>query len=634
VTGPLSCYVQVDGVRVADGSPGEDAAAPFALAGLTVTWGRSTTLDQPPPATCSLTMVDDAASGPAFLGLLAVGRRLDVLTDATVYPDPSVSVVTDPSFEAGGPGQVASNAVVAVVGPAGGRYAQITPTNAGRGVRVIFPPAPFVPEGTDPTAWDAVPLTLPGQSWRVGCSVRLPPALGGAGAAGIVRPVTFSGPWASAAHVLTDPAWHVPPGTYAPTWAPVSGLLQPPPAVWLGVAVDLYPTGPSWDAVDPALTWDAVDPALTWAQLAETGVDDLVVLAPAAGADRLAVVFGGRITDLSAQHTDDDRTLVAITAQDHTAELANRDVGDQPWPAEPLGARAQRIVTLAGQSTALTVAPGIAGVQVTAMDVDAQPSTGLLAELATSADAVLWSAVHLTTGQYLLMEDTAARAALAKLAMVDGVVTIVPAGPAAGAVQLSACDVLLDPVRWVQDVADVATRVAVRWLEQTTPDTTEHTETVTDAGLLAAMGVRRIGIGTVLTSSADALALANRVLARTSDLGWRIGGLTWATGLDPLDPGQVAAAFALLDGTTRLGAAIQLTDLPAWSPAPESTTGLFLEGGTYTFTDAAWTLDLTVSRAIAQGSSLPWTALDPGWSWDEFDPAVSWNDLAGVGPGT
>jgi hypothetical protein len=41
-------------------------------------------------------------------------------------------------------------------------------------------------------------------------------------------------------------------------------------------------------------------------------------------------------------------------------------------------------------------------------------------------------------------------------------------------------------------------------------------------------------------------------------------------------------------------------------------------------------LNLTTSTAAAQGTSLPWTDLDPGWAWLEFAPDVAWSDLVGV----
>ena len=591
------------------------------LDGLRVTWGRSTTLDQPEPATCTATML---GGQDGFLGVLATGKRLDVTTATTIYPDPTVPTITDPGFDAGGPGRVTDNAALTV----GGGAATLTPGPANRRARVIFAPGLFVPTGTDPAAWDTIPKTAAGQVWRYGATVTLAVGLGPV-MVGTLHPVAFTGPWASTARVLPDTVTY-PAGSTA---AARAATFTPPAGVWLGLCLDVYPAGPAWDQVAPAVTWDSVEPTLTWDDLAAVRIDDLLMLAPAAGTTRSAVVFGGRITDLSAQRVG-DATAVQLTAQDHTAELANRDIADQPWPAQPLGVRAQRIVTLSGQPTTLTVAPRPAGVTVTRDDADSRAALGELQSLAITADGVLWSAVHALTGQYLLLEDPHARPALLLLTVSGGVVVIVPNPDPAAATVLSACDVELDPLTWVQDVADVATRVAVTWKEQTTApaELIEHTETVTDTALVSRLGVRRIGASTGLTTATAAGQLAAALLGRTSDVGWRITDLTWSTGLTELDPDQVGAAFTLLDGTTRIGAPIILTDLPVWAPSDDGVLPLYLEGGRYEYTGGHWVLQLTVSTARAQGASPTWDDIPAGWTWDMFGPDISWDDLAGVTP--
>jgi hypothetical protein len=266
--------------------------------------------------------------------------------------------------------------------------------------------------------------------------------------------------------------------------------------------------------------------------------------------------------------------------------------------------------------------------------VDNQPALSLLQDLATTADGVLWSATHLLTGQYLYLEDTHARPSMMILLMGPaGKVIIGPDPDPDAAVRLSACDIPEDDVEWVQDSTDVATVVSVVWNEQTAPPagTIEHTETVKDELLGLMLGIRRTRITSKLASSAAAAALGSAVLYRTSDRGWRVAGLTWDTGLHPLSPDDVAAAFTLLDGTTRLGAALLITDLPAWSPATNGNAPVFLEGGRYHYTAGDWVLELTTSTATTQGGSLTWDQLDPAWAWDQFDPTISWDSLRGVG---
>ena len=69
---PADVEVWIDGVRVADGSAGP-TDAPMAVQDLAVRWGRATTIDQPNPSTCSLSLLDrggGAVRGDAvvFLG--------------------------------------------------------------------------------------------------------------------------------------------------------------------------------------------------------------------------------------------------------------------------------------------------------------------------------------------------------------------------------------------------------------------------------------------------------------------------------------------------------------------------------------------------------------------------------------
>lgn len=639
---PPSCTLWIDGVRYADGQPGEPNAAPVALTGLQVIWGRDTTLDQPAPAACTFTVLD-LPGDPRFTARLVIGARVQVRADATIYPDPTVPIMPDPGFESAPvgstpsviAGNVAAVTVQTAVKRGGARAVRIDPADPDRAVRVIFPPAPLS-AAHDPAAWDAVPRSLAGQSWRYGAAVRVPTALS-AVARAQVHPVLFTQPWAGTEQVLTDTATAAAPDTGG--WSAHSALVTPPPGVWLGLAVDVYPTGPSWDDVPPALTWDQVPPALTWDDLAATFIDDLVLLAPAAGAARAGEVFTGRLTDLDAQwDAGAGGTVVKCTAQDDTAELANRYVGAAPWAAESLGARFGRILTAAGQSMQYTVDPGPAARPVSYRDVDNQPAAGLLAELAQSAGGVLWSATSLTTGPYLRLEDVDARPPMWQLYQgADLVIRIRPAPVvAAKGVTVSACDVLLDPVHWEQDVADVATRVAVGWRDQT-PDPVkpvDKTTTAINTAAEATAGQRRVQVSTQLAAAADADALAASLLARLTAGGWRIRGLTYRVELaDPLGPAGIALVMTILDATTRIGLPIMLTEVPAWSPAPtRADVPLYLEGARLTNTAGAWTLELITSSAVSQGAGgVQWDQVPAGWQWDQFDPSMTWDQLRGVG---
>ena len=350
-------------------------------------------------------------------------------------------------------------------------------------------------------------------------------------------------------------------------------------------------------------------------------------------------MFAGRITDLDAGWDDATGGVIcSVTASDFTADLAQRDVGAEPWPAEPLATRFARILTAAGVDVDFTIAPTLGAFVVSWLDVDRQQAWPLLADLATSVDGVLWSAAHELTGPYLFLADPRTQSALYVLTLdpESGLVVIGPTAAASGAIELDACDVLLDPVVFRQSVSDLSTRVAITWQEQTVDDDghpapTERTDTVVDPVAELAHGTRRVAVSTLLTSAADADRVAAAILGRLRVESWRVGGLNWTTALSEMDVGdRTSRALNLLDGVRRLGVAILLTNLPAWVPSGAVTLPLLLQGGTYTFDAGQWELDLTTSSAAAQGSSLPWNAVDPGWAWNEFDPAIAWTDLIGV----
>jgi hypothetical protein len=632
----VTCELWADTERVPDGSTPIDPLDPIALSGLRLTWGRSTTVDQPEASTCSFD-VADLPGGQAFGELFRVGSPIRVTATGTTYPDPTVSTFRDPGFETGSP--ITTGRVRATVARstrrahAGTHAAAIAPTVdavPGTGVSAVFAPGAFVTTGTNPDAWDDIPKTLAGQRWSYGASVFVP-----TGMKATLRPVLFDAPWSGSWRVVSaaaplsvvgDNAWHV-----------VSGPVISDPGGWIGLQLTLLPhVGLAWDGLSAALTWDAVAADWQWNDYGTAYLDDVRVLAPASGAASQVLVFAGRITDLEAVFDDAiDAPLIRATCADFTADLDNIDVGDEPWLVEALSARFSRILTLSGLPVTATIDPSIAGTLVTWRDADRQPATGLLAELAASVDSVMWSAVHAVSGPYLDVEDPANRPPASELALVGGVVVIVDAST--GGLELSACDVLREPVTWRENVGDVATRVSVDWKMQVAgPATEDATYTIVDPSRegygTGRYGTRRYGLSTQLQSEADAAAVAQRILDRTV-LGWRVSGVAvddLVTASDVTPDAATHRMLTLLDGTSRNGLLLRLTDLPSWAPGAP-TVGVYLEGGSYTFDGGRWLLELGVSAAKNQGDSATWDELDPAWQWDQFDPAITWDDLNGVG---
>jgi hypothetical protein len=631
----LTCEVYAEAVRVPDGAerpvvPGD----PFALAGLSLSWGRSTTVDQPQASTCTFEVADEPGAR-TFTDLFTVGTAVQVKATGTVYADPTLSTFTDPGFEAAAPYTTA--VVRAAVtrstrrASAGTHAARIQPTGTGT-ASVVFAPAPFVAAGTNPDAWDAIPATAVGQRWSYGAAVFVP-----AGAKAVLTPVLFSGPYAT--------AWEAVPGAAPLTvngdgaWHTVSGPVVPAKAArWVGVQVTVNPTGYTWDG-HPAGTWDGQAAGWLWDDHGAVFVDTVAVLAPVGGTASTVLVYAGRVTDLELAYDDSiPAPVYKVTAADFTADLDNTDVGDEPWAVETLSARFNRILGLTGLPITATIDASIAGTLVTWRDVDRQPATGLLADLAASVDGVMWSATHQVSGPYLRVEDPLNRAPGSTLQLVGGVVVIVPTST--GGLALSACDVLRDPVSYVENVSDVATRVAVTWQQQVAGppiSTDEQTVTVVDASREGygpgRYGTRRYGVSTQLQASADALAVANRILNRTV-VGWRAAGLSIDTAdliADDSDPNAATnEVLTLLDGTSRNGLLLRLTDLPDWAPNHPAS-AVYLEGGQYRFNDGRWVLELVASAAKNLGQSVTWNQPPVAWTWNQFDPTIRWNDLAGVG---
>jgi hypothetical protein len=637
VTGPIGCTLYVDGARVADGTPGDDPDVPTALSGLSITWGRATTVDQVEPSTCSFDLLDPPG-GSSFLDLLYTGARVDVTATGLAAGSPGTPINADPGFESGTPGSTppgtfvlddpGATLVYTRAAAAAGAQSALWQQQAGgrvSGQMKVYP----APLSSDPTSWDHLQTVQPGEYWSTSATVRA--------AAGTLIQLAmwlYRKPDGTTLGGHIDWKQHVAAGDWATL---TSGFTATPEqaGTWAGFWLTVWYT--KW--TDAPGTWN--DAAGTWQELTDVYLDDVAILPPSTegGILREVAVFSGRVTDLDAGwDTGTGSVVSSVVAADFTADLAQRDVGAPAWYVETVATRFGHILSGAGMYAAVryTIAPTLANWLVTYMDVDRQQCWPLLADLATSVDGVLWSATHRTTGPYLWLADPRVQSALYVLYVGDdGLVHVGPTTAANNAIELDACDVLLDPVVWKQAVSDVVTRVAVTWQEQTVDEegepaaATERTYTLIDAALEARLGTRRAAVSTVLVSEADAIGIGQLILGRLHLASWRVGGLTWRTD-DGMDPDQASRALDLLDGTRRLGAAILLTDLPPWSPNGAATLPLLLQGGTYTFDAGWWTLNLVTSSAAAQGSSMPWTDVDPAYSWDEVGGDVEWSDLVGV----
>lgn len=519
---------------------------------------------------------------------------------------------------------------------------------------VAFSPSPYDTTGTNPTAWDLLPRLSTGITWRASVMVQVPPQT-----VATLTAYAFTGPEKTdrladiplSGASVTGPDAQMTDGMQ---WLPIAADVTLPAAlsdpagyfVVLGVRIEPMASPVPWN--DPSvadLAWR--DIALRWIDL-NTARVQMVSLEQAQSALRSVLVWSGEVTNLVAQSAGDEAYTVNITASDLSSILANVKVGDEPWPTEALSARAAKIMALIPSSPPLIIDSTLQATQVSYRDVDAQPPLGLLQDLAQTAGGVLWIAAHATEGAYLWMEDPRNREALRRFVIAaDGTVSIQEEGDAATAsvTTISAMDILRDPVNWVQDVSQVITQASVTWLEQIPPagegeeySTEEHTVVVQDTQeVLDRFGVRDLSIGTELTSEADAMELAARLLALSRGVGWRASGLQYDTVLlirdiDTVDyPARIDTAMDLLDATIRIGYAFTMVDMPEWTPAG-AVRSLYVEGGSYTWEDGRWNLSLTATPAQGQGGSARWVDFEgTGVTWGDFRPnKIKWIDAYGT----
>jgi hypothetical protein len=643
-----SCELYVDKNRLPDTAAEYEASMPTALAGFKLTWGRSTTTEQPATSTATFT-VADIDPDDDFLDVLHVGAVIDAYAAGDVTPGTgTTNIAVDGGFEttaladrvgSGGSTSFTTDAY------AGARAVTTRPPgypNATSGAqRLLIPPAPW---SSSATAWNTLAQVTGGDTWAVDLMVKLgePTRIGLQLSAAV-----FPGPTSKTAGITFAQGN---PST-ATGWQRVTAAGTVPGTVaygWAGLQADI--SFYTWNSTFIASVgaWSA-QPG-NWTSWGTVTVDEARVWAPPAALRRV-LLFTGRITDMHAQASATG-VDIDVTATDWTADLANTSIGDTPWPVQTITTRVKRILALVAQAidpiNAAAVQPVIDPVpgafQVTWRDVDNQPAMGLLTELADTGDAVLWPVFSASVGFYLWFEDPTLRQASAMLAWNAGagLVQITGNTAATRGVVLTACDLLEDPAQWTQDVADVITRVNGTWQEQTVDDQgqpapTERSATVNDPNAEApvsqgglGLGVRALSYTTQLISEADLFTVSNRVLARSRALGWRLSGITWDTRLpDDFDTADTATLLTLLDGARRPGLPVTLTEMPGWTPTgPVAST--YLEGGEYSFDDGRWTLAMTLSPSGQTAYSAAWFDMDPAWTWTQMDPSITWEQLWGV----
>ncbi|WP_172193134.1 hypothetical protein [Actinomyces faecalis] len=603
MSAPLaSCALWVAGQRMAD-TAARLGVVPTALAGLRVTWGRTDALSQPRAATAEARLVLPATPG-RVTDMLTIGRTLSV-------------TATIPTWGVGGASSLDLARARAVSATWDG--ARLTPTGPGAATLTVPPAAPSATVG----AWDHLPTAAPGQTWTLTAAVTLPPAP----ATATLHPVTYTTP--TAAPVLGPAiATTTATGTLTGTWQPGSQHA----GAWVGVAVRLWPTGPTWAGVPGPWT----SQAYTWAGTGDLTLTRATITPPRQGAPLTASVFEGEITDTCLSWDQRlDAPVLTLTAADLLARLAALEVGEEPWPEHTVAQRVAAIMDAADLDTPVLIDALPASRHLAPVDVDSKDVATLLGEAATSAGAVLWASTHRTTGPYLRIEDTSARTALSRLTVpATGPATVTPTtrdGYTLSAHHLGA------QVGVRRTVADAITSVRLTWVQPGVgedgkePTLTQRTIVITDTDAQRLTGAREASVSTSLSRQDEAQAVAARLARLTSAGGWVLDSLTWDTDA-PAAPASLATLAALLDATRRMGAPVRVTDLPAWIPGAPTLTA-YVDGGTLTWTQERprWVAEMTLTTATTDGAGMTWTDTPTSLTWDRTGH-ITWAHTASITP--
>lgn len=300
--------------------------------------------------------------------------------------------------------------------------------------------------------------------------------------------------------------------------------------------------------------------------------------------------FVGKVTDVLAAPDSvvTGPATVTVVAVGSKAPLGRIVVGDTPWPVESDGARAARILALAGITPAY-VDDGL--VDVDDRDVDAQPALGLLDELARDSGAVL---VELRDGT-LAWQDAGHRAAT------------VPTFTLPASAVLAPTATRMDLAGVVNDLTVTCPAGSVRVVDQGSVDRW---------GRLAAQ------LDTKLAGVDDAGVIARLIVGRRATPRWAVPALTvdLARTVDPPLAGQLLSA----DVSTLLA----VDGFPA--SGPFATADLWLEGWSETITRRSWLLQLDVSDYRATATPLTWAGVPAGLAWADVDPTTRWLDARSV----
>ncbi len=351
-----------------------------------------------------------------------------------------------------------------------------------------------------------------------------------------------------------------------------------------------------------------------------------------------ARVFYGLVTDLSLDHESGPDARLSVTAADPTTSLADVMVGDTPWPAQSPAARRSAIMSAVGTGVISWYAmPSYTPtVTMAARDVDNQSLWDVVTEFLWSLGIVPWPVAHdgdnlpgvvMTGGTdpdlaYGVIDTRPHR----RISLADFNTGNYTTPKAIRTVVLDACDIDLEGTTFAANPADILQTIRITWGDEDS----EQKHIVRQGG--DSGGTADNPAGRVFDTTARVTSGVGNIVPlwqyQMADWGTHFTA-PWAVDTLTVDPDAVTGAddfhrglLRLLGQTTRVACALVLQNLPSWTPwrrwVPRKhhphVAGT-VQGGTYSFTDGRWVLELkaTVDRALEGDlAPLPTLTVKPG----------------------
>lgn len=309
--------------------------------------------------------------------------------------------------------------------------------------------------------------------------------------------------------------------------------------------------------------------------------------------------FVGNVTDMSVGWDDagtetPTQVVAQVLAVSPLATLGRTVIGDTPWPLELDGTRAGHIFVAATQKnvgTDFEYQADIGTVTVLAKDVDSQPALELLQSVAESAEGIVWQRLDGT----VCYGDANRR------------IETVPD------LTLDACDLLVSPA-WKRDLSGLVNSVSIGWGDPGEGEQNRYL--ASDQQSIGAYGLYDYSVSTELAVLADAVTVAQDMLARQASPSWGLSVLP--VGVADLDAERTAQLLAL-----DMNSLVALTGLPVTGATPDAA-NLWVEGWAETLEAGAHALDLAVSDYARSAGAVTWDTWGAG-TWDATPASLTWN---------